>query len=200
MARGPGKTVEQKLDEWGAKGDLETLVEAGCDRAEILSLLRVLDSQFVDDSWKRLTGLKQKQLRSAVLKFRYCADRIEGLNSRPLMWAAIVYGPSGNPDFYKMPGLLRLYADILEFEIENSRPRKNPLQNTCKALLVDMALRCGKPYDKEVAGLIGAALGREYDTKNHSEWRANHHALLDQVKLSRSRPKIPPPPSSAGQN
>jgi hypothetical protein len=199
MAPGPGKTVEQKLDEWGAKGDLETLVAAGCDRKEILSILRVLASQFVDDSWERLTGLKKKQLRSAVLKFRDCADRIEGLNSRPLMWAAIVCGPRGNPDFYKIPGLLRLYADIIEFEIENSGPKKNPLENTCKALLVDMALQCGKPYDKAIAGLIGAALGREYDTKNHCEWRSNHQALLDQVKLSRTRPRILPPPS-ASQN
>jgi hypothetical protein len=197
MASGPGKTVEQRLDEWGARGDLETLVEAGCDRAEILNILRILDSQFVDDSWERLTGLKQKELRSAVQKFRDCADRIDGLNSRPLMWAASVYGPRGNPDLCKIPGLLRVYADILKFEIENSGPRQKSRQNTCKALLVDIALRCGKPYDKEVAGLIGAALGREYDTKNHSEWRANHRALLDLVKLSRSRPRIAPPPSAS---
>jgi hypothetical protein len=197
MAGRAGKTVEEKLDEWSAKRDLETLVEAGCDRAEILSILQVLDSQFVDESWERLTGLKLKQLKGAVKRFRDCADRIDRLNSHRVMWAAIVYGPRGNRDFYNIPRLLRLYADMLEFEIKNSGPKKHPLQNTCKALLVDVALSCGGPCDKEVAGLIGAILGLDYQTKSHSEWRANHQPLLDQVKLSRSGPKILPPPSAS---
>jgi hypothetical protein len=195
MARETRKAVEERLDEWNARPHLETLVDAGCDRAEIIAALNVLGARFADDSWEHLTGLKLKPLKSAVKRFRNCADAIDSLNSRPLMWAAIVYGIKHNPDFYNIPRMLRLYADMLEFEIKNSGPKKHPLLNICKALLVDMAQRCGGPHDKEVAGLIGAVLGREYDTKSHSEWRANHEALLDRVRLLGDMPQIPLQPS-----
>jgi len=139
------KTIETRLEEWEAKEDLETLVRAGCDRQEILSLLELLSSGWVNDSWKHLTGLELNALKSAVKKIRDSAKTIRELNRHRMMWAAISYGPVGCQEFYDLPKLLGLYADLIESEIACSGPKRRFWESAVKALLVDVPLRtCGR--------------------------------------------------------
>src|ERR1700740_1340424 len=106
MRRARRATVEAVLGATGAQEHLDKLVNAGCDRREILSALAFLRSRWTDDSWMHLSGVNLKTLKRLVIKLRNCAAEVENLNKRPLMWAVANYGPPVSRRLYEIPHLL----------------------------------------------------------------------------------------------
>jgi hypothetical protein len=75
--------IERELKEHAALRDLQTLVDAGCNRDELLSLLQL--AFWTDESWKTLVGMDLPRLKREIKQIRHCAEVINQLNRSGLI-------------------------------------------------------------------------------------------------------------------
>jgi hypothetical protein len=65
------RKAERVLAKEGALHSLESLIEAGCNRAEILSLLEL--AFWTDEFWKKLVGMELRDFKAVLSQIRHCA-------------------------------------------------------------------------------------------------------------------------------
>ncbi len=201
MARQKSPSQATKLlEEAKALGDVKKLEDEDCNRDEILFRLELLCSGFANDSWQELTGLTEKRKVSAATnRIRKLAEEIEQLNRHMLVWFLANYVLTGKVEFYRIPVLLRNYAQTLDDAGKLYGPLKHPFQNGVIAFLVAYVKdKTGKFHDKEVSGLIAAVLRSDrYSQKDQQMWRRNHAKLLQLVLGGRRAKDCDFPPSPA---
>jgi hypothetical protein len=76
--------AERVLDEHEALPALQMLADAGCIRAELISLLEL--APWTDESWENLVGMDLRAFRSLVSQIRDCAGKIDRLNRSELIY------------------------------------------------------------------------------------------------------------------
>jgi hypothetical protein len=159
----------------GARDNLQSLVKVGCDEEELLFRLAAIVA------WKdkkidwRSTGLTPHLIRVAPDKLREAAGLVERFNN------ALAIRPKISASPEELSRSLWSFADHLE-EITPLllRPSSLTLEISALCSLVGYVTRVSKkPHDKEVSGLIGAVLGREYYAATHlTQWRSKHREAI----------------------
>lgn len=175
------------LREHVALRHLQTLINAGCKREEVLSLLEL--AFWTDESWKQLVGMDLPRFKGEIRQIRHCADIIDRLNRSDLIYHAsleIQY-----PQFVELsksrtlPEQLREYADSLDSLRRVFGPKPKPRRHAWKAWIVAVVTEDTKaPHDREVSSLIGAVLDDpEYCEKAHQKWRLDHTDLIERMRI-----------------
>lgn len=151
----------------GCHAIIERLVKDGCDGAVLLTHLEgILRTKRVD-RWKKLTvGIRPRQIRAAVKRMRKCADEVEVLNSGLAARLLVREFPELEP-LLALPQMLRASAGIWA-ELPKRLGRVRP-ENQRK-LMEHVIDRTGKPHHEEMASLIGAARGSEFDVVALRMW------------------------------
>ena len=174
--------VEQILNSGiaDAKANLKTLVDAGCDRDRILSLLlhmRETAPQF--DNWRGLTGMNRQPFRRFLANSRHWSERINRFNDFPLVWRLMGNRPLLHIHLMRLPSLLNSYADELEKGMKLYKPRGKVTLNGYKRDLVQhVRKRTKRVYDYEVSTLIASILENySYGSKAHEVWRRQQPSL-----------------------
>lgn len=178
--------------------ELEQLVRLGCDKSRLLACLQSISGEgFGFDDWRKLTGKDLRSLKSAINRFRQCANEIASINRHALGWLLREPAFKG---LYLLPDRLQRYALFLEATTKDSGPRKDPERNAAKFFLVNhVKERTGRWCDEEVSALIDAVRGKTdrdktYDAAAHKDWRRKNYDRL----LKRFRPPsgLPPLPNA----
>ena len=189
--------LETVLNDHSALQHLTTLVDAGCNRSELDSLLQL--AFFADESWDALVGRNLRAFKGAIAQIRDCANVIEGFNRSELVYHATI--EIGDPRFSRLsesPSLserLREYAVGLDLLRVTYGPGPAIRRHAWKAWIVARVMEDTKrPHDREVASLIAAVSGEaEYSEKAHQAWRRDHRELIEKMHgklLDRRRNRI----------
>lgn len=189
--------IETVLNDHSALQHLKTLVDAGCNRSELLSLLDL--AFFANESWDTLVGRDLRAFKGAIAQIRACASVIEGLNRSELVYHVTI--EIGDPRFLRLNELpdlserLREYAGSLDLLRVMYGPKSAIRRHAWKAWIVARVMEDTKrPHDREVASLIAVVLGEaEYSEKAHQAWRLDHRGLIEKMHeklLQRRRKRI----------
>jgi hypothetical protein len=177
---------EDALRKHAAVAQLKALVDAGCDRSEIVTLL---DLAFLTvESWDSQIGMGLRDLKTALTEIRNCADIIGRLNRTEVLYRAIV--EHRIPDFVSLceladlPESLRRYASAVKWFCQIVGPKRRPRLLAWKAWIVAVVWEStNRPHDVEVASLIGAVLDdADYSAEVHKTWRFRHRALIQKSR------------------
>jgi len=120
--------IERVLRERLALQDLQTLVDAGCNRGELLSLLQLARlPSWTDESWKTLVGMELPRLKREIKRIRHCADVINRLNRSRLIYhvSIEIHLPRfvGLRDSPAIADQLHQYADKLDWLRQRFGPK-----------------------------------------------------------------------------
>jgi hypothetical protein len=195
--------LRSKLHEHNAIDSLKALVTSGCDEACLLPILDLIRQDWpgLDTSVKK-TGLSRKQLKASIRRFREVADTIEGINHKT--FGLLLLPPSGLAKLRDLPGMLRIYADMLERPVAVLGSVRYPALHAWKFYLTHHVIGItSHPHDKEVAELIDAVLpeakrsedrkqggAKLYDANAQKQWRRSHYRRTEEV-LAEARKKAP---------
>jgi len=165
---------------------LQALVDAGCKRNEVMSLLEL--AFWTDESWKQLVEMDLPRFKREIRQIRHCADIIDRLNRSDLIYHASI--ESQLPQFVglhksrTLPEQLREYADALDSLRRLFGPKPKPRRHAWKAWIVGVVTEDTKaPHDRDVSSLIGAVLDDpEYSEKAHQKWRLDHTDLIELMR------------------
>jgi hypothetical protein len=184
--RKPLSTVETVLEDHLADRHLQTLVDAGSDRNELITLM---DLAFLaDESWETQIGMKLRDFKRAMKDVRDCANKIDRLNRSELIYrAAIEHRFPGFVGLLESPTIaerLREYATMLDWLCRVLGPKRSIRLHTWKAWIVAVVTEGTKrPHDLEVSSLIAAVLDDpNYSLDAHKTWRAKHLPLIEMMK------------------
>jgi hypothetical protein len=196
--------VEVRLqDHAKALSDLQTLVQHGCNRAELISALEIAFLA-ADESWKELVGMNLRAFKTALTQIRSCADMIDRLNRSDLIYRlSIEYLDPlfvGLHEAPTLPERLRDYAGLLDHRRKLFGPRRNIRRHVWKAWIVAIVTEDSpSPHDPEVASIIAAILDdSKYSEKAHQAWRLKHQDFIEvmRTKLKAQRFKRGFPPAA----
>jgi len=176
----------------GARDNLQTLVKLGCDEGELLFRLAAIVA------WKNkkinwgISGLTPHRIRVAPDKLREAARLMELFNKALDIRAEVSPSPE------ELSNSLRSYAERLE-EITPLLlcPGSFTLEISALCSLVGYVARVSKKHhDKEVSGLIGAVLGKDYYAATHlTQWRSKHREAIGLLGSGVVSPLSQPVPS-----
>ncbi len=180
--------VEAMLKDHAAIPHVKELVNAGCERGEIIALLEL--AFWTDESWQQLIEMNLPRFKREISQIRHCAGILDRLNRSELIYHASI--ELRLPQFVEihksptLPGQLRTYADGLDLLRKVLGPKARPRWHAWKAWIVALVTEDTKaPHDREVASLIGAVLNLpDYSEKAHQRWRLDH---IDLIELMRSK-------------
>jgi hypothetical protein len=181
------------LKEHAALQHLQALVDAGCKRNEVLSLLEL--AFWADESWNRLVGMDLPKFKREIERVRHCADTIDRINGSDLIYHVSI--ESRLPRFIRLhesPTLseqLREYADALDSLRRVFGPKLKPRMHVWKAWIVAVVIEeTGAPKDGEVSSLIGAVLDDSgYSEKAHQAWRLKYREVIEKMKTEFVHPR-----------
>jgi hypothetical protein len=176
--------VGRVLEEHLAYQHLEVLVDAGCDRQQLLIALNLV---FLADeeSWETLVGTSLRGFKKAIKEIEACAGLIERLNGTHLMYRVSI--EHRDPRFVgirespTLPEKLREYAKNLDSLRDPYGPKRKIRAHTWKASIVAIVKEStGKDYDRQVSALIAAVLDNgDYSEKAHQAWRLKHSSAIE---------------------
>jgi hypothetical protein len=191
-------SVERILRDNVADPDLQALVDAGCNRDELVSALEL--SFLTNESWKELVGMDLRGFKSAIARIRDCAGVVERLNRSELIYRVAIEQP--DPRFVGLhepptiPDRLRAYANLLDTLPSLYGPKRKTMGHTWKAWLIAIVMTdTKKPHDREVSSLTAAILGDSgYSRQAHQAWRLKHTNVIEMMtkKLLEHRRKNRP--------
>jgi hypothetical protein len=174
--------LEQDLERYGALRDLETLVDAGRERSEMLNFLVLVF--LADDSWKAQIGMDRRMFDAAIKQVEDCASLVERLNRSKLL-NGIGLGVLGEPAGHStLASGLRKYAGILHRLRLLAGPKSAHKLNAWKSCVTAVVLeRTGKPHDREVASISSVALrDPKYGEPAHKQWRLRHKDMIQAMR------------------
>ncbi len=182
----PLSTVETVLEDHLAAPHLQALVDAGCDRNELMTLM---DLAFLtDESWEAQIGMKLRHFKAAINHVRHCAEIIDRLNRSKLIYrASIEYRIPGFVGLRESPTIaeqLRKYAIRLDWLRRMAGPKRSIQLHAWKAYVVAVVTEgTKKPHDLEVSSLIAAVLDdAKYSLDAHKTWRRKHLPLIEEIR------------------
>jgi hypothetical protein len=178
--------IESVLKDYAALQHLQALVDAGCKRNEVLSLLDL--AFWTDESWKQLVEMDLPRFKREIRQIRHCGDIIDRLNCSDLIYHASI--EIQLPQFVELhksrtlPEQLREYADALDSLRRVFGPKPKPRRHAWKAWIVAVVTEDTKAlHDLEVSSLIGAVLDDpEHTEKAHQKWRLDHADLIELMR------------------
>ncbi len=173
--------IEQLLSEEGALGDLESLVNLGCDREHLLLILFLIVNPPYTDSKEAVFRATPRKLQRVIRQIRNCAEAIEETFSG---WHLLLQFPSNmRRPFSHLPETLRLYAWYIEHLVKSAGPKKHPILDAGKYVLVEhVNARANRPCDREVSGLLACVLGNlNYDALRQGRWRREYTRQLQKA-------------------
>ena len=95
----PFSSIETVFQDHEALRHLQALVDAGCDRNELIMLM---DLAFLaDESWETQIGMRLRDFKGAITGIRHCADTIDRLNRSELIYRASIE--------HRIPGFVGLW-------------------------------------------------------------------------------------------
>lgn len=189
----------------GARDELRTLVNEGCDRNELIAILEL--AFLANDSWKSLVDMDLRAFKRVVSQIKDCAVRIDRLDHSSLIhdlsleWHHPLFvGLRQSPT---LPERLREYASLIDSLRSVFGPRQSFHTDNWRAWIVARVLEDTKdPRDAEVSCLISAVLSerrrKPYDVKAHQAWRRKHRDRIAmmadiQEKHRKAAPLASPP-------
>jgi hypothetical protein len=179
-------SIETVVQDDFARRDLQILVDAGCDRNDLIT---VMDLAFLaDESWETQLGMKLRDFKVAISHVRHCADTIDRLNRSKLIYrASIEYRIPGFVGLRASPTLaerLREYATLLDWLRRVSGPKHSIGLHTWKAWFVAIVTEdTKKPHDLEVSSLIATILNdSNYSQDAHKAWRLKHLPIIELMR------------------
>jgi hypothetical protein len=184
-------------DRGGARKDLHTLVEDGCNQAELSSVLQL--AFLANESWQALVGMNLRGFKTVLAEIKNCADIVERLNRSELIHRLSIEHRNplfvGLHDSPTLPDRLREYAKRLDQQTELFGPKRNHRKHLWKALIVAIVTEDTKrPHDAEVSAIIAAVLkDMKYSEKAHQAWRLKHRSYIERMRALRKPPLMPPP-------
>ncbi len=191
--------VERTLKDHAVDADLEALVDAGCNRNQILDLLQL--AFLADESWERqVKKMDLRQFKAAITQIRDCANIIDRLNESTLVRRAST--ELAIPQFVSLRQSPTLAEQLREYagkmDLLRAVPRAKTGMHTWKALIVTVVTKHTKqPHDREVSSLISAVLPKSnYSLAAHVAWRLKHEptiAMMRKLHHEDSCPYPPPP-------
>jgi hypothetical protein len=167
--------VERVLEP-AVAADLKALCDAGCDREEILWLLKGAYAGPAFAPIERLFGRQGRALTSARESITNCADLIANINQHPfgILVSATVWGH----DLLQLPARLREYASLIQEGSKAFRHGSHWYLHLTKARLVDhVRAFTGDVRDRQVSSLINAVLQPEagYSEADQAMWRSRYY-------------------------
>jgi hypothetical protein len=130
--------TERALEEHAALPSLQTLVDSGCDRSELISYMEV--AFMADDSWKTLVDMNLRAFKGSIKKIRDCAGVIDRLNRSELIYHMSIEAKDarfvGIHESPTLPVRLREYADKLDWLRHVFGPKRNIRLNAWKGWIV----------------------------------------------------------------
>ena len=184
----PFSSIETVFQDHEALRHLQALVDAGCDRNELIMLM---DLAFLaDESWETQIGMRLRDFKGAITGIRHCADTIDRLNRSELIYrASIEHRIPGFVGLWESPTLaerLREYATVLDWLRRFFGPKRSIRLHVWKAWIVAVVTEdTKKPHDSEVSFLIAALLDNpKYSLAAHQRWRLKH---LHHIEVMRKK-------------
>jgi len=160
-----------------AKGAVERLLAAGCPFDELVLILGALARSAAPQPPRRTRA------RAARLEPRIKED-LKLLEQQLWQVAHGIARFGDNADVWLMVpssksfarGLIAFYKDVAFLRrLAGNRP----LENALLAWLVHVVhSHTGKWHDTEIAFLVAAARGQDYDRTTHAKWRMRHQKLI----------------------
>lgn len=178
--------TERALEEHAALPSLQTLVDSGCDRSELISYMEV--AFMADDSWKTLVDMNLRAFKGSIKKIRDCAGVIDRLNRSELIYHMSIEAKDarfvGIHESPTLPVRLREYADKLDWLRHVFGPKRNIRLNAWRGWIVAVVMEnTEKPHDREVSSLIAAVLNdSQYSESAHRAWRSKHIDVIDAMR------------------
>jgi hypothetical protein len=179
--------VERALVEYSADSELESLVNAGCERDRIMRTLAL--AFLTDESWRTLLEMDLRAFKVTLRQVRDCAAIIDRLNRSNLINHVSIEIPdirfAGVHQSPTLPDRLREYANGVESLRRFIGPEHKIRMHVWKAWLVGIVLeQTGKAHDPEVSALIAAVLNNpKYSEKAHQAWRLKHSSLVEKQRI-----------------
>ena len=174
--------LESEIAKHAAKGALESLLTAGCDRGALLRSLGLSCGKPVDfvlDNWFTKLGPQSLQglfgmdgrdfsaLKNSLLK---ASDRIDGINGR--FEFGVLLTTSHLQMFQGIPSFLHGYVSLLDLAAKRLARGAHFYRNLGKGILtLYVKQQTGRFRDEEVSGLLAAVYDNEYGVINHRDWR-----------------------------
>jgi hypothetical protein len=195
-------TTEEALQSESALEDLQRLVNAGCNRGQLIA---ELDLAFLaDESWEALVGMDLRRFKAVIKDIRDCAAAMDGLYRSDLIHRlSIEYRHPLFVRIYDRPTLpdqLYVFANAVEHYRELLGPKQKIRGHVWKARIVALVMEdTHKPHDREVSALIQAVSDHleAYSEKAHQAWRAKHQKLIETMRQQiLHRRKLSSPPLS----
>jgi len=193
------RQLEEKISQNGAKGDLDTLCSASCNREDLLWLSQWFSNETIfqsNEGWmykpgerttEAMLGMHSKKLRKLVTQLNKVAVDVERVN-RHFQFGVLLSTSRSLSPLWSLQGLLRVYARLLRYATRHFGSGTHTYHNIAKARLTTyIKSRTGNFHDKEVAALISSLSGDEgcyYDATAHSVWRRKHYRRLKDVDPS----------------
>lgn len=178
--------VEHVLQDHKALPHLAILVDAGCNRGELLAAMEI--SFLADESWPKLVGMDLRAFKTALVLIKHCARMIDRLNRSELIYRLSIEHRKpwfvGLHESPTLPERLREYATQLDSLRGVYGPKLKVRQHAWKAWVVAMVTEeTRKPHDREVSSLIAAVLDdSKYTERAHQAWRLKHSDLIEMMK------------------
>lgn len=180
-------TTEQALQSESALDDLQRLVNAGCDRGQLIA---ELDLAFLaDESWEALVGMDLRRFKAVIKDIRDCAAAMDGLYRSDLIHRLSI--EHRHPLFVRiydrptLPDQLHVFANAIKRYSELLGPKEKIRGHVWKARIVALVMEdTHRPHDREVSALIQAVSDHPeaYSEKAHQAWRAKHQKLIETMR------------------
>jgi hypothetical protein len=190
--------VERILRDHVAEPALQALVDAGCNRDELISALGL--AFLTNESWKELAGMNLRGFKATIARIRDCAGVVERLNRSDLIYRVSIEQP--DPRFVGLhepptiPERLRAYANLLDTLPSLYGPKRKIRGHVWKAWVIAIVMTdTKKPHDREVASIMAAVLDDSgYSVGAHQAWRLKHSNVIEMTtkKLLEHRRKNRP--------
>jgi hypothetical protein len=184
--------LESEIARHSAKGALENLLAAGCDREIVLRSLGLASGKPVDsifDKWftkagpqslQELFGLKGRDFSSLKDLLMEAADRIDRIDRR-FEFGVLLTAPHLKM-FQGIPSLLQGYVSLLDLAAKRLAGGTHFYRNMGKGILtLYVKQQTGQFRDEEVSGLLAAVYDNEYGAINHRDWRSEHKDFLGRL-------------------
>jgi hypothetical protein len=180
------RDIERALQDYAALPDLQALVDAGCDRKQIISYMGL--AFWADDCWKTLMDMDLRGFKRALKQIRNCASMIDRLNCSSLIHDLSL--ETLDPRFVglhespTLPERLREYANKLDSLRGVFGLHQKLRLDAWKALIVATVTEgTKKPHDSEVSSMIAGVLNDpKYSLAAHSAWRRKHGHLIERMR------------------
>jgi hypothetical protein len=189
--RKTGFPIESILAQHQALDAMNSLVNSGCERPQLLALLDLINQGFPGfDTPQGMTGLSKKQLGLTIKRLLGVANEMAAINKHA--FGLTLLPPSSFGYLRHLPDAVRSYAAILCAPMSFAGRVRRPTLHVYKFYITRHVIdSTKKPHDEEVAALIGAVLAskkglseknpgraRTYDAVAHKQWRHLHYLRL----------------------